>query len=370
MAEPVTEPSVQPHPSYRWGRLLARSAAVGGLFCLAAGVAAAVVQILLLRAALAGLVLRPAPGYGDEVASLRAACAGAAAAVAAAVPGVAVPPVPSAAFPDAIRDRRDLAAARSALAAHQGYVEGLQASLLASFGASTDWLLESLRSKAEKIRRGLEASREPEAMALEARIEGLRRQLESRDDGLYSAMDQSERQRRLDTLDQAGGFLEVLGSLGGGPAVQARIDAAAAALAGLRQVIPAPSPEGRRLRLVQELAELRRAQSDLVKAGHQLRGEELASHLEAVCRDVAGAVQTSWAAGDCLERLRGRLDLDDAAIEALSRQRAEVRGRGLAKAVVLLLSGAAAALLLRVVADVLTALFDAAEALKHLARRA
>lgn len=368
MAELSTEFRVAP-TAYRWGRFLARSAAVGGLVCLVAGAAAAVLQILLLRAALAGLALGSAPGYGDEVAALRAACASAAAAVPSAAPGVVVPPLPAAAFPEAIRHRRDLAAARAALAAHRGYVEGLQASVLARFEASTDWLLESLRSKADKIRRGLEASHGPEAMALEGRIEALRQQLESRGSGPYAAMDQSERQRRLDTLEQAEDFLEVLGSLGGGPAVQARVEAAAAALAGLRMVIPEPSPEGRRLRLVQELAELRRAQSELVKAGHPLRGEELASHLEAVRREVAGAVRTSWAADDCLERLGGRLDLDDAALEALSRQRADLRRRGLVKAVGLVLGGVVAALFLRVLADVLTALFDAAEALKALERR-
>jgi len=349
---------------YRWGRLFARSAVVCALVCLAAGLAAAVLQLALLRAALVAAGTHSAVEFSGDLEALRGSCARAAETVRAGFGPGAVPPLPTAAFPDAIRGPRDLAAARTALAAYERYVADLKAAALASYTEASDWLTASLTRKAEKIRQKLEEEHSTEAATLEARIEQLRRQLDTGGDGLYEALDQAERQRRMDVLDQATGFLQVLGSLGGGEAVQARLTAATDALEHMRATIPEPSPEGHRLRLVQQVADLRRTLSSLLKDGHKLEGEELAGRLRTIRLEVAAAVQSSWAVDADLKRLRERLNAEAVALAAVEQERTRLWRWGLAKTGGLLLVAVGAALLMRVVADVLSALFDAAEALQ------
>lgn len=351
------------HP-YRWGRLFARSATVCSLLCFATGLAAAILQLVLLRAALAAVGSRSAIEFSSDIEALRTACARTAAIVQAGSGTGAVPPLPAAAFPEAIRTSRDLAAARTALDAYERHVAELKQGMLASFSDASDWLVASLTRKAERIRQKLEEEHSTEAAALEARIEQLRGQLANGGEGLYQALDPTEVQRRADVLDQAAGFMEVLGTLGGGEAVQARIDAALQAVSRLRQVIPEPSPEGRRLRLVQQVADLRRALDELLKAGHKLEGEELATRLGAVRREVAAAVQSSWSVDASLRRLRDRLNLEAVALARAEQDRARLWRWGLAKSGLLLLAAVGAAFLMRVVADVLSALFDTAEALQ------
>lgn len=356
-------PAGSVHP-YRWGRLLARSATVCSLLCFAAGLAAAILQLVLLRAALIAAGNRSAIEFSSDIEALRSACARAAVIVQTGPGTGTVPPLPAAAFPEAIRTSRDLAAARTALDAYERYVAEMKRGMLAGFSDASDWLVASLTRKAERIRQKLEEEHSTEAAGLEARIEQLRGQLANRGEGLYQTLDPTEVQRRADVLDQAADFLEVLGTLGGGAAVQARIDAALQAISRLRQVIPEPSPEGRRLRLVQQVADLRRALDELLKAGHKLEGEELATRLGAVRQEVAAAVQSSWSADASLRRLRDRLNVEAVALARTEQERARLWRWGLAKSGLLLLAAVGAAFLMRVVADVLSALFDTAEALQ------
>jgi hypothetical protein len=348
---------------YRWGRLFVRSATILAMVAAALGVLGAGVQCVLLRRAIEAASQRPSTELNDDVGALRAGCARAVEAIGALVGEEALPRLPGAAFPAAIRSLRDLEMAQAAMAAHERYVVELKASLLRGFPEAVDWLVASLTRKADRIRQQIQVEHSDEAARLQARIEALRRQLEDDGRGLYLPIDQAEHQRRLDVLDQAASFLEYLGTLGGGTAVDERVAAARGTLERLRSGLPEPTSEGRRLRLVQELAGVRRTLAELVKEGRKLEGEELAERLRLLCQEVVAAAESSWTVDVELRRLRQRLEAEARALTAVEEERGRLWRWGLLRAVGALLTGLGAAVLLVLVADVLSALFDTAEAL-------
>jgi len=242
-------------------------------------------------------------------------------------------------------------------------VADLKATLLGGFPDAVDWLVASLTRKADKIRLQIQVEHSDEAAGLQARIEALRRQIEDGGGGLYLPMDQADHQRRLDVLDQAVSFMEYLTTLGGGDAVNERIAAARQTLERLRAGLPEPSSEGQRLRLVQDLAGVRRTLAELVKEGHKLQGEELAERLRVLCLEVVSAAESSWAVDADLKRLRERLEVEAEALTAVEHERGGLLRRGLLRAGGTLLAAAVTSVLLMLVADVLSALFDTAEAL-------
>jgi regulator of replication initiation timing len=348
---------------YAWGRLFVRFATIGGMVLTALGIIIALFQIILLRRGLETYGRRSSAEFSGDIATLQAGCRQAAEAVAAGFGPAAVPAAPMATFPEAIRSERDLAAAKLALAAYEGYVADLKAGLCAGFNEAVDWLVGSLTRKAEKIRQQIQAEHSTEAAKLQARIDTLRRQLDGQGDGLYRAIDQAEFQRRTDVLDQAVSFMQFLASMGGGDAVQARIGASLKALERMRAGLPEVSPEGRRLRLVQQVADLRRTLSDLVKDGHKLQGEELAERLRVLRLEVAATVQSSWAVEADLTRLRDRLSAEAVSLAAVEQERSRLLKWGLLKTAGTVLGSLGLAFVLLVTADVLNAFFDAAEAI-------
>lgn len=348
---------------YAWGRRFVRFATIGGMVVTALGVVVAGFQLALLRRGLEGLGRRSSAEFSGDIAALQAGCRQAAEIVAAGFGPATVPSAPTAAFPDAVRSERDLAAAKQALAAYESYVTELKAGLCAGFNEAVDWLVGNLNRKAVKIRQQIQAEHSTEAATLQARIDALRRQLDGQGDGLYSLIDQAEFQRRMDVIDQAVSFMQFLSSMGGGDAVQARIEASLRALERMRAGLPEVSPEGRRLRLVQQVADLRRTLSDLVKDGHKLQGEELAERLGVLRLEVAATVQSSWAVEDDLKRLRDRLSAEAVSLAALEQERSRLLKWGLLKTVGTVLAALGLAFALLVIADVLKALFDAAEIL-------
>jgi hypothetical protein len=346
---------------YGWGRLFVRFATIGGMVVTALGVILALFQIALLRRGLEAAGRRSSVEFSGDIATLQAGCRQTAEIVAVSFGAAAVPPLPTAAFPEAIRSERDLAAAKLALAAHESYVAGLKAGLCAGFNEAVDWLVGSLTRKAEKIRQQMQQEHSTEAATLQARIDALRRQLDGQGGGLYRTLDQAEFQRRMDVLDQAVSFMQFLASMGGGEAVQARIEASQRALERMRAGLPEVGPEGRRLRLVQQVADLRRTLSDLVKDGHKLQGEELAERLCVLRLEVAAAVQSSWAVESDLARLRDRLGAEAVSLAAVEQERSGLLKWGLLKVAGTVLASLGLAFALLVIADVLNALFDAAE---------
>jgi hypothetical protein len=346
---------------YAWGRLFVRFATIGGMVVTTLGVVIALFQVAVLRRGLESAGRRSSVEFTDDIATLEAGCRQAAEIVGAGFGPAAVPPAPAVTFPDAIRSERDLAAAKLALAAYDHYVAGLKAGLCTGFNDAVDWLVGSLTRKAEKIREQIQREHSSEAATLQARIETLRRQLDGAGDGLYRGIDQAEFQRRIDVLDQAVSFMQTLASMGGGDAVQERIATSLRALERMRAGLPEVGPEGRRLRLVQQVADLRRTLSDLVKDGHKLQGEELAERLCVLRAEVAATVQSSWTVEEDLARLRSRLSAEAASLAAADQERARLLRWGLLKTAATVVSALALAFLLLVVADVLKALFDAAE---------
>jgi len=330
----------------------------------ALGLMGAALQLVLLRRAMEAARHRSSVELQGDVEALAAGCRRTAEAMASLAGTVALPSAPPArAFPAAIRSLRDLEAARAALGAHERYVADLKATLLGGFPDAVDWLVASLTRKADKIRLQIQVEHSDEAAGLQARIEALRRQIEDGGGGLYLPMDQADHQRRLDVLDQAVSFMEYLTTLGGGDAVNERIAAARQTLERLRAGLPEPSSEGQRLRLVQDLAGVRRTLAELVKEGHKLQGEELAERLRVLCLEVVSAAESSWAVDADLKRLRERLEVEAEALTAVEHERGGLLRRGLLRAGGTLLAAAVTSVLLMLVADVLSALFDTAEAL-------
>lgn len=353
-----------PERRYRWGRLFVRSATILAMVVAALGAVGAALEGFLLRRAMEAARHRSSVELMGDVEALETGCRRAGEAVVSlAGAGSAPPAAPAQAFPRAIRSLRDLEVARAALGERERYVAELKASLLAGFPEAVDWLVASLTRKADKIRLQMQVEHSDEAARLEARIEALRRQIEEGGGGLYRSMDQVDHQRRTDVLDQAVSFMDYLVTLGGGDAVNERIATARQALGRLRAGLPEPTSEGQRLRLVQDLAVVRRSLADLVKEGHKLQGEELAERLRVLCLEVVSAAESSWAVDDDLKRLRERLEVEAEALTAVERERGGLLRRGLLRAGAVLLAAAVASVLLMLVADVFSALFDTAEAL-------
>jgi hypothetical protein len=343
--------------------LFVRSATILAMVVAALGAIGASVQLVLLRRAMEAARHRSSVELREDVEALANGCRRTAEAMAALVGPSPLPSPPAGAFPEAIRSLRDLDSARVALSANERYVADLKASLVSGFPEAVDWLVASLTRKADRIRQQIQVEHSDEAARLQARIEALRRQIEDGGGGLYLPMDQVDHQRRLDVLDQAVSFLDYLGTLGGGDAVNERIATGRQAIERLRAGLPEPSSEGQRLRLVQDLASVRRTLADLVKEGHKLQGEELAERLRVLCLEVVSAAASSWAVDADLRRLRGRLEAEAEALGRVERERGALLRGGLLRAGGILVAAVLASVLLMLVSDVLSALFDAAEAL-------
>lgn len=349
---------------YRWGRLFVRGAAILAMAAVALGCLTAVAQAVLLTRAMEAARHRSSGGLREDVAGLEEGCRRAREVIAGLAGPDGVPPAPAAVvFPEAIRGPRDLKAAQAALAAREEHVDALKRALLGGFPESVEWLIGSLTRKAGRIRQQLQDAHGADAARLQARIDGLRRQLEDDGQGLYRPLDQAEYERRLDVLDQALRFLDYLGTLGGGDTVNERIAAARRTVERIRAGLPEPASEGRRLRLVQELAEARRALADLLLEGHRLEGEELAERLRVLSLEVGGAAEASWAVDAALQRVRERLAAEAEALAAVEQERGRLLRQGAVRIGAVLAVAAGAAVLLLLAADVLGALFDVAEAL-------
>lgn len=344
---------------YRWGRLFIRfaaSSAVGVLILTALALAVVVVRI---ERELSRTRYHVSPEVSEGIAVLVASRQRTADFLAARFGADATSPYPPAGFPEAIRNSRDLDQARHACAAYREDIARLQERLVAGFSHSIAWLNASMSRKAGRIRQAIQERHAREAAALESRIAGLRERLDPRK-GIFEPLGAAEYQDRVAVIDEAVEFLTFLRTLSDSEPVLERVDTAIESLRRLKATLPEPASETFRLAIVRQVAELRRALADLLRADEKLQGEHLVERLETLDAEVRGAMHGSWAVEADLDRVVLLLDREGEALDAARHARRNALFGGLVQCGATLAAGLLGALFLLVVADVLRAFLDMA----------
>ena len=353
--EQKTAPENMPDHGCRWARIFVRFAPIFAGLLVGAALVACLVRLALLRQALAGIVYEPSPEVTEQMRHLTVTCQKTADILVARFGPDVLPRQKPMDFPVTLTNQRDIERAEGSLMSHENYVHALQQGMIARYAQASEWLVDSMGRKAKRQRKQMEQEHGRETQAMQLQMATLREKLQPEgENSIFLPLRENDYRDRIETLEDAMDFLEYLGTLTENPAVQRHIDAAVGSLGRMREILPEPIPENRRLEIIRQIASLRQKIADLLRRGQKLESEEMAERLKQISQSVTKAMHGSWQVTRDIDTLRRTLAKEAEKLATVAPRRRNILIRGWLQAAGFVVAGIVLGFSLLVLADIIS----------------